>query len=297
MRCLRVEASGPGWHEHFVDTKRAATTATMGLAVSLSLSYVVISNFATIEERCALIDSAADKKEEDDAASTMDSSGGSGSNHILFASSANTNCDRYSVKTLLNQAAKTASSALLDRLLGFLDGSSGDNITADHDPDFIPLGGGSNMSTLAMEVFGSCTDLRSMDAVWYDEPDENGQLHPEPKVNVYSEGGYFNQHEDGMEMTILVVLSDEFEGGGTAFYRNLDLSHSDLDLRNQTNASHSFPAESIALPPAGSAMIWGGTLQHMALPVTKGTRAIYVGSFDLTEREMLQSSNKLGQLP
>ena len=143
MGCLRVEASGPGWHEHFVDTKRAATTATMGLAVSLSLSYVVISNFATIEERCALIDSAADKKEEDDAASTMDSGG---SNHILFASSANTNCNRYSVKTLLNQAAKTASFALLDRLLGFLDGSSGDNITTDHDPDFIPLGGGSNMS-------------------------------------------------------------------------------------------------------------------------------------------------------
>lgn len=28
-------------------------------------------------------------------------------------------------------------------------------------------------------------------------------------------------------------------------------------------------------------MIWGGSLQHSALPVTKGTRAVYVGSFDL----------------
>ena len=32
-------------------------------------------------------------------------------------------------------------------------------------------------------------------------------------------------------------------------------------------------------------------------PVTKGTRAVYVSSFDLKEREVLQSSNKLDQLP
>ena len=137
--------------------------------------------------------------------------------------------------------------------------------------DFTSLGGGEKMSILAKEVFGYNTDLRSMEAVWYEEPDENGQLHPEPKVNVYSEGGYFNQHEDGMNLTILVILTDEFEGGGTAFFRDLDLSHDDLDVADMTNDSHSLSPEAVALHPAGTAMIWGGTLQHMAIPVTKGT--------------------------
>jgi len=275
---IRKEASGPGWHEHFVDIKRASNTTSMGESVSKSFSYVIISHFASIEECSALIDSAADIKLDGEKHNGGSSSS---SNHILFASSANTNCDRYSVKALLNNAAKMASSAILNRLLGFLDGSGGDKV-GDH-PDFISLGGGTNMSNLAMKVFGCCTDLRSMTAVWYEEPvDELGQLvHPEPKVNVYSKGGYFNQHGDGMDLTILIVLSDEFEGGGTAFYRDLDLSHDDLDIGESTNASHSFSPESIALPCAGSAMIWGGSLQHMALPVTKGVRSVYVGSFDL----------------
>ena len=114
----RVEASGPGWNEHFVDTKRASITASVGSAVSQSLSYVTISNFASVEERNALVASADEMKKEDEA-----SVGGGGSNHILFASSANTNCDRYSVKTLLNEGANMASSSILNRLLGFLDGS------------------------------------------------------------------------------------------------------------------------------------------------------------------------------
>ena len=207
--CGRKEASGPGWCEHFVDAKRASNASSVGSAVSQSLSYVTISHFASIEERRALVESAADMKTDE---ALVD---GDSSSHILFASSANTNCDRYSVRTLLNEGAKTASSALLDRLLGFLDGSGGDSMS--NDPHFISLGGGEKMSLLANEVFGSSSDLRSMEAVWYDEPDEAGKLHPEPKVNLYTEGGFFSQHNDGMDLTILVVLTDEFEGVGQPF--------------------------------------------------------------------------------
>lgn len=32
-------------------------------------------------------------------------------------------------------------------------------------------------------------------------------------------------------------------------------------------------------------MVWGGDLLHMALPVTEGMRAVFVGSFDLNEIE------------
>ena len=272
----RKEASGPGWQEHFVDVRRASNTASVGLAVSQSLSYVTIAHFASMDERRALLDSAAEVSAE---ASADDG----GSNHILFASGANNNCDRYSVETLLDSGAKSASSALLNRLLGFLDGSGGD--PGIDDPEYLSQGGGERMSDLAKEVFGvtNSSDLKNMKVLWYDEPDEEGKLHPEPKVNVYSEGGYFTQHGDGMELTILVVLTDEteFEGGGTAFFRDLDLTHDDIEVANMSNASHSLEPESVARPIAGTAMIWGGTLQHMALPVTEGTRAVYVGSFDL----------------
>lgn len=275
----RTEARGPGWSETFVDTKRASNAISVGSSVSQSLSYITINNFATLDERSALIDSATDKKGEDDVCIL---NGGSSSNHILFASSANNNCNRYSVKALLNDAAKHASAALLNRLLEFLDGSGGDNIDDGVDPSlYLPLGGGERMLELAIEIFGTNTDLNSMECIWYNEPNELGQLHPEPKVNLYSSGGHFKQHEDGMGLTLLVVLSDDFEGGGTAFYRDLDRSHDDLDIEHQTNEDHSFLPESIALPQAGSAMIWGGSLQHSALQVTKGTRAVYVGSFDL----------------
>ena len=47
------------------------------------------------------------------------------------------------------------------------------------------------MSNLAEEAFGISSDLGGMEAVWYGKPDKTGQLHPEPKVNVYSEGGHF----------------------------------------------------------------------------------------------------------
>lgn len=313
----RKEASGPGWREHFVDAARAAGAASVGAAVAQSVSYVTIANFASAEERRALMDSAADAKSRSacgrptcsrDGDATTDTSAGcttrptsssnsaSGSHHVLFASGTNNNCDRYSVETLLDDGARAASAALLRRLLSFLDGSDGRGGDPGDHPDFVPGGGGERMSVLAKAVFGTSSELdarlglglRDREVVWYDEPDEAGKLHPEPKVNVYSEGGYFAQHGDGMDLTLLVVLTDsnEFEGGGTAFYRDLDLVHEDLegddDLASMSNASHSLDPESIARPDAGTAMIWGGTLQHMALPVTKGTRAVYVGSFNLT---------------
>ena len=57
--------------------------------------------------------------------------------------------------------------------------------------------------------------------------------------------------------------------------------HEDVNVdAGMSNESHSMRPVIVAKPPAGTAMIWGATLQQ-ALPVTKGTRAVYVGSFDL----------------
>ena len=332
----RREASGPGWQEHFVDAARASASDSVGAAVAASMSYVTISHFASEEERRALMDSAA-RVQSSRGGGDGDGDGEAGSHHILFASGANANCDRYSVETLLDGEARAASAALLRRLLRFLDygrcscrrgegGHPPGDDPGDDPPDFVPDGGGERMSVLAEAVFGStCSSsaaaaaaaaaassgtssetelleaglglgLGDREVAWYDEPDEAGNLHPEPKVNVYTEGGSFAQHGDGMDLTLLVVLTDpgDFEGGGTAFYRDLDLSHEDLQHvleptkddhfhsgMSMSNASHSLDPESVARPEAGTAMIWGGALQHRALPVTGGTRAVYVGSFNL----------------
>jgi hypothetical protein len=127
-----------------------------------------------------------------------------------------------------------------------------------------------NMSNLALILFGKTHGLNSMKTRWYVEPDSEGLLHPEPKINIYGKGGYFKQHEDGMKITLLVVLRDDFEGGGTAFYSQ----------REEDKDDNLIP-KSISRPPVGTAIIWGANLLHMAVPVTSGTRAVYVGSFDL----------------
>ena len=40
----------------------------------------------------------------------------------------------------------------------------------------------------------------------------------EPAINRYMPGGEFDPHEDGYALTVVVLLSDEFEGGGTMFW-------------------------------------------------------------------------------
>ena len=48
----------------FVEKERASATVSVGCAVSESLSYVTISNFATLEKRCALQESALTVQQE-----------------------------------------------------------------------------------------------------------------------------------------------------------------------------------------------------------------------------------------
>ena len=71
-------------------------------------------------------------------------------------------------------------------------------------------------------------------------------------------------HKDSMHITVLVVLdSDAFTGGGTAFYGE----NGNLLVVSQ--------------PPSGTAVLWAGNVQHAGLPVVSGTRSVYVGSFSL----------------
>jgi len=265
-----------------VDEERASATSSVGMAVGQAYSYVTLFDFASPEECSCMQDSASDYIQNNQHAMDNDdehaaAASSSAELHVLGASQVNFNCTRASVEAVLGKLAQGQSVAWLDRLLGFLEDS-----------------GGREMSDLAFHVFGCSSQLKQRSVTWYSEPlDEQGNLYPEPKVNTYQEGGYFRRHEDGMQLTLLVVLNDAFEGGGTAFYAKPDERIEQTEQRNNNGDDDDddddedpvtgMTPESICRPPLGTAIIWGGELLHMALPVTKGERSIYVGSFDLNE--------------
>ena len=88
----------------------------------------------------------------------------------------------------------------------------------------------------------------------------------EPAVNVYWAGGAFKRHEDKQSLTVLVPLSDGYEGGGTGFW-----------TREQTGASRE-PAF-VLRPSPGTALVWGGQVKHAGIPVISGERWVFVASF------------------
>tara|TARA_B110001452_G_scaffold159833_1_gene132988 strand:+ start:533 stop:1519 length:987 start_codon:yes stop_codon:yes gene_type:complete len=99
----------------------------------------------------------------------------------------------------------------------------------------------------------------------------------EPAVNVYFAGGAFKAHQDKQSLTVLVPLSDtsEFDGGGTAFWSLADAGP------GASKGSARLPTM-VLRPPAGTAMIWGGSVLHSGLPVEAGQRCVFVASFSPT---------------
>lgn len=248
------------WQEHFVNITKASLTENVGSAVAESLSYVTIPNFGTLEERVTLQESAL--RQQNLCEDKEGQQGQDCCHHVMGASQVNFNCTRFSVERLLDAPAKAASAKFLNRLLNIIE----------EDIHLSQIFAGMKFSS----------PLSELTATWYAEPDDRGVLHPEPKVNIYQEGGYFKKHVDGMQLTLLVVLNDAFEGGGTAFYTARE---SDVEGNKEENDFYNGddPYDSWTSPPAGTAIVWGPDLLHMALPVAKGMRAVYVGSFDLNE--------------
>ena len=95
----------------------------------------------------------------------------------------------------------------------------------------------------------------------------------EPAINVYRAGGEFKPHEDKQRLTVLVALSDaasgSFTGGGTAYWSEM----------SPPEAQVIAPPTLIVHAPAGTALIFVGTVTHGAMPVLSGERAVFVASF------------------
>lgn len=245
----RSEASGPGWEERFVNIAVASKTSSLSCAVAQSLSYVVFSGFATIDECSILIDSAT---------KLQDIFLKDGDNGEIFKGITVkwvTECSRFSVSELLNKESGRISKLFLKRMLHRLEFGLDGKL----DPE---------LSDVAIELFGESHNLQNLHVQWYDEMSYDRVSNPEPMVNVYQEGGFFKRHSDMMQMTLLIVLVDATEGGGTAFFAD--------------EGADRLP-DRVEQPPAGTAMIWSGKLFHAALPVAEGTRIVYVGSFNLVQ--------------
>jgi hypothetical protein len=99
----------------------------------------------------------------------------------------------------------------------------------------------------------------------------------EPAVNVYFRGGDFKAHEDNRALTVLMPLSTasvDFEGSGTAFWSARDAGP------GGSTSDRALGAPTLVLrPPAGAALLWGGSVTHAGLPVRSGERCVFVASF------------------
>ena len=90
----------------------------------------------------------------------------------------------------------------------------------------------------------------------------------EPTVNRYIKGGAFELHEDGHDLTCLVLLSDDFDGGGTTVWGETE----DGMKKSESMVIHA---------PVGTAILFNGDLTHAGNEVTRGVRHLYVGSFNV----------------
>jgi len=165
---------------------------------------------------------------------------------------------RVRVPVASSSAALRLHSRLLKRLLSFLE---------------------SEMPALALSLFGQDTELASMNVSY---------SAGEPAVNIYTSGGEFKPHTDNEHLSLLIPLDGPgaFGGGGTAFWRTAthikpDVPYNTLLTPEQNERNQWTPPDHCLKPALGTALLFGGAVLHAGLPVTWGTRHLFVMSFTL----------------
>jgi hypothetical protein len=94
----------------------------------------------------------------------------------------------------------------------------------------------------------------------------------EPTINRYTAGGRFIPHRDALALTVNVLLSDTFTGGGTQFWEEGVKE----DVKSPTLC---------LLPRTGVGIVFNGTVLHAGRAVTGGVRHLLVASFSVVERK------------
>jgi len=146
-----------------------------------------------------------------------------------------------------------------------------------------------SMPALAMMQFGQTKGLQLLPIHF-----SSG----EPAVNVYTpaqRGGGFKPHTDNLDLTILIPLSPPgaFEGGGTAFWAGDHIADCATCKQRDCQCPPAYPPvddeddertlphDYVLRPPAGTALVFSGDITHAGLPVSAGTRRMFVMSFGL----------------
>ena len=95
----------------------------------------------------------------------------------------------------------------------------------------------------------------------------------EPTINRYTTGGSFVPHRDALALTLNVLLSDQFEGGGTQFWEE-----------REKGVKESKEPTLCALPKIGVGVVFNGTVKHAGRAVTSGIRHLLVVSFSIVQQ-------------
>mmetsp|Transcript_37 Transcript_37/g.121 ORF Transcript_37/g.121 Transcript_37/m.121 type:complete len:145 (-) Transcript_37:131-565(-) len=138
------------------------------------------------------------------------------------------------------------------------------------------------MPALALSLFGQDTELASMNVSY---------SAGEPAVNIYTSGGEFKPHMDNEHLSVLIPLDrpGAFGGGGTAFWAAAthikpNVPYDTLLTPEQNERNRCTPPNYSLKPALGTALLFGGAVLHAGLPVTWGTRHLFVMSFTLRPR-------------
>ena len=91
----------------------------------------------------------------------------------------------------------------------------------------------------------------------------------EPAINRYAAGGHFEPHRDTLALTLNVLLSTGFAGGGTEFWPE--------------DGSDDDPCCCCLHPVAGTGVIFNGNVKHAGRAVTQGLRHVLVASFSVVK--------------
>ena len=91
----------------------------------------------------------------------------------------------------------------------------------------------------------------------------------EPAINRYAAGGHFEPHRDTLALTLNVLLSTGFEGGGTEFWAE--------------EAADDDPCCCCLHPVAGTGVVFNGNVKHAGRAVAQGLRHVLVASFSVVK--------------
>lgn len=242
---MRCAASGPGWHERFLNPEEASGASSAAHALAQGHSIIELAHVATAAEcealRAAASATAATERRKRESSRLWSFDGSNGIDRIRLPVLEHF-CERMN-------GADVDGSTLCDALLVRACARAAELIA---ESDLFSTGCLNKTTCLHNKQLGFSLG--------------------EPAINVYTKGGRFKPHKDRQSLTILIPLSvpEAFDGGGTSFWKANDCSGIDV-------GSH---APSFVLKPhPGAAVLFGGSVTHAGQPVTAGERCVLVASF------------------